>query len=355
MTMTLAEIAELVDGRLQGDGDLVITGADTLRNTNGRDLTLVDGASHVTEFEASRAVAALVSHDTPAPDKPHVIVADVRAAFAQVVRHFRPPREVKRIGISPAAFISPSARIADNVDVYPNAVIGDDVVIDAGATIHAGVCIMSGCKIGPEVTIFPNTVLYDNTVVGPRAMIHAGVVLGCHGFGFDVVEGRHQPGPQLGYVDIGADVEIGAGSTIDRGSFGATAIGEGTKIDDQVMIGHNSRIGKHNILCSQVGMAGSCTTGNYVVLAGQVGVRDHVRIDDHVIVGAKSGVGRDLCGPNKYLGIPARPIRQQMQIMFSEEKLPDLRKQIKQLQAQVAELLATKNEVSIETSDVKAA
>ena len=146
---------------------------------------------------------------------------------------------------------------------------------------------MAGSQIGPDVTIFPNAVLYENTVVGPRCVIHAGAVLGAYGFGYYCVDGRHQLSAQLGNVVLGADVEIGAGTTIDRGTYGPTIIGEGTKIDNQVMVAHNCRIGRHNMLCSQVGIAGSTTTGDYVVMAGQVGVRDHVHIGD------RRGAGRD--------------------------------------------------------------
>ena len=166
--------------------------------------------------------------------------------------------------------------MAEDVDVHPLATIGDDVTIGAGSTIHSGVHIMAGSQIGEDVTIFPNAVLYENTVVGPRCLIHAGAVLGAYGFGYEQVEGRHRLTAQLGNVVLGADVEVGAGTTIDRGTYGPTVIGEGTKIDNLVMVAHNCHIGRHNMLCSQVGIAGSTTTGDYVVMAGQVGVRDHV-------------------------------------------------------------------------------
>ena len=133
------------------------------------------------------------------------------------------------------------------------------------------------------MTIFPNAVLYENTDRRRRATIHASAVLGAYGFGYELVDGRHVLSAQLGNVVLGADVEIGAGTTIDRGTYGPTIIGDGTKIDDQVMVAHNCRIGRHNMLCSQVGVAGSTTTGDYVVMAGQVGVRDHVHIGDRAV------------------------------------------------------------------------
>ena len=153
---------------------------------------------------------------------------------------------------------------------------------------------MAGSQIGQDVTIFPNAVLYEDTVVGPRCVIHANAVLGAYGFGYGFADGRHVLSAQLGNVVLGADVEIGAGTTIDRGTYGPTVIGEGTKIDDLVMVAHNCRIGRHNMLCSQVGIAGSTTTGDYVVMAGQVGVRDHVHIGTGAVLGAMAGVTNDV-------------------------------------------------------------
>lgn len=338
MHIKLFQIAELVNGRLCGDAFVEIRGAETLQAAGDGDLTLVDDPKLVAELERCQASAVLVTPGVQPASLPYVVVEDVRGAFIRVIKHLRPPRLTKRIGISPAAFISSSAKIADNVDIHPNTTVGEDVEIAAGTTIHSGVRLLTGCRIGKNVTIYPNAVLYENTVVGARSVVHACAVLGCHGFGFETVDNRHVLCPQLGYVEIGEDVEIGAGTTIDRGSYGATYIGDGSKIDNQVMIGHNGRIGRHNLLCSQVGLAGSCTTGDHVVMGGQVGIRDHIHVADQVMIGAKSGVGRDLTEPDKYLGTPARPIRQQMQIMFSEEKLPEIRKHVKQLQMRIEDL-----------------
>jgi UDP-3-O-[3-hydroxymyristoyl] glucosamine N-acyltransferase len=151
-------------------------------------------------------------------------------------------------------------------------------------------------------------------------------------------DGRHMPSPQLGNVVLHDDVEIGAATTIDRGTYGSTVIGEGTKIDNQVMIGHNCRIGKHNLLCANVGIAGSCTTGDYVVMAGQVGLRDHVDIASGVMIGAKSGVSESLTESGKYLGSPAVPLRQEIQCLMARQKLPELRKMFKRLQREISDL-----------------
>jgi UDP-3-O-[3-hydroxymyristoyl] glucosamine N-acyltransferase len=224
------------------------------------------------------------------------------------------------------------------------------VTIGDGSTIHSGVHIMAGCRIGRDVTIFPGAVLYENTEVGDRTIIHAAAVLGAYGFGYDLVEGRHKLSAQLGNVVVGADVEIGAGTTIDRGTYGPTVIGDGTKIDDQVMIAHNCRLGKHNMLCSQVGVAGSSSTGDYVVLAGQVGVRDHVHIGSRSVVGAKGGIVNDVPENSRYIGIPATPEREQKLQLASLFKLPEMRRQFKALQQTVDKLAA--QIAAMEQSDV---
>ncbi|MGB1927269.1 MAG: UDP-3-O-(3-hydroxymyristoyl)glucosamine N-acyltransferase, partial [Rubripirellula sp.] len=163
-------------------------------------------------------------------------------------------------------------------------------------------------------------------------------------------KGRHLPAAQLGYVCIEADVEIGASATIDRGSYGATTIGEGTKIDNQVMIAHNCKIGKHNLICSQVGIAGSSRTGDYVVLAGQVGLKDHITLGDHTIVGAQAGVMDDCKGNEIYLGSPATPQREQMQIMAVERRLPEMRREMKLLRRELDQLKHERSDLQTDTA-----
>ncbi len=343
MQATLAELASLVDGCLVGDGQVVIHGAATLRDAGPGEITLIDGDQR-NRGEAGSVAAAAIAPKTYTPQRlPIIEVDDVHAAFAKIVTHFRPVREAKRIGISPLAAISPSATVADHVDVHPMASIGDDAVIGTGSTIHSGVRIMAGCRIGEGVTVFPNVVIYEDTVVGPRCVIHAGAVLGAYGFGYEFVVcedagGHYEISAQLGNVVLGADVEIGAGTTIDRGTYGPTVIGEGTKIDDMVMIAHNCRIGRHNMLCSQVGIAGSTTTGDFVVMAGQVGVRDHVHIGKGAVLGAMAGVTNDVGEGDRVIGIPATPEREQKIKQAALSKLPEMRRQLKKLQALVQKL-----------------
>jgi len=341
MQATLAELAALVDGRLVGDGDLVIYGAAPLGSAVPGQITLLDGSAERSHNLAEcQAAAVLASHKSPPQEEvPAILVDDVHAAFAAILKHFNPPRRRRRTGVSPLAVVSPSAKLDEDVDVYPYATIGDEVFIGAGSTIHSGVHVMAGSKIGRDVTIFPGAVLYEDTIVGARCIIHAAAVLGAYGFGYTQVDGRHVLSSQLGNVILGADVEVGAGSTIDRGTYGPTMIGEGTKIDDLVMIAHNCRIGRHNMLCSQVGIAGSTTTGDYVVMAGQVGVRDHVHIGAGAVLGAMAGIINDVPDGKRMIGIPATPEREQKLKQAAFTKLPEMRRELKILQRAVETLL----------------
>ena len=338
MQATLAELAAMVGGSLIGDGNMSIRGAAPLNDAAPGEITLIDTPERSNYLQSSRASAVVAPRSVMTDPLPVIQVDDVHQAFAVIVARFRPPRRNGRIGISPDAVISRTAKLGDRVNIHPQATIGDDVQIGDGTTIHTGVHIMAGSRIGPNVTIFPGAVLYENTVVGPRCLIHAGAVLGAYGFGYGFEEGRHLLSAQLGNVVIGANVEIGAGSTIDRGTYGSTTIGEGTKIDNLVMIAHNCRIGRHNMICAQVGVAGSTSTGDYVVMAGQVGVRDHVHIGNRAVLGAMSGVINDVPDGARVVGIPATPEREQKIKQAVMTKLPEMRRQLKKLQATVDKL-----------------
>jgi UDP-3-O-[3-hydroxymyristoyl] glucosamine N-acyltransferase len=224
------------------------------------------------------------------------------------------------------------------VNVYPGVTIGDDCRIGENTTILPGAQLLAGCEIGCGVLIGPCAVLYENTVVGDRSIIHGNVTLGAYGFGYTHVAGKHMLSAQLGYVRIGSDVEIGPGSTVDRGTYGATSVGDGTKIDNQVQIAHNCRIGRHNIICAQVGIAGSTSTGDYVVMGGQAGLRDHIHIGTGAKLSAMAGVSNDVPEGVTYMGIPATPEREQKLKLAALAKLPEMRQEFKKFRRELAEL-----------------
>ena len=346
MDLVLGDIANLVGGQLNGDAGIPISGAAIIRDADAGDITLADKPQLANKLSDCRAAAVLVPPEVTPDGVPFVTVSNVHASFAKIVQHFRPHADIQPSGVSAAAHVSPTAQLGRNVVVHPTATIGEDVHVGDGAIIHPGVQILPGSRIGNDVTLFPNVVLYESTVIGNRVIIHAGAVIGAYGFGYDTIDGKHRLSAQLGNVIAGDDVEIGAGTTIDRGTYGPTTIGEGTKIDNLVMIAHNCRIGRHNLLCSQVGIAGSSTTGDCVVMAGQVGIRDHVDIGDRTVLGAKSGVMNNIPADSSYFGTPATPDREQLLKQAAWSKLPEMRKQFKALQKQVADLSEKLNEAA---------
>jgi UDP-3-O-[3-hydroxymyristoyl] glucosamine N-acyltransferase len=335
---TLGQLAELVGGELRGEPRLPILGAAALADVAPGQITLIDRPERIAQLKRTQAAAVVMPSMIPCDWPAVIVVDDPHRAFAKIVTHFRPQRPRRVVGISPRAIVSSSAWIGSNVQIHPGATIDDDCEIGDDATILPGAHLMAGCVVGREVTIGPGAVLYEDTIVGDRSIIHAGAVIGCHGFGYSQAGGRHLPAAQLGFVHIGSDVEIGACTTIDRGTYGATTIGDGTKIDNMVQIAHNCRIGRHNLICSQVGIAGSTTTGDYVVLGGQAGIRDHVHIGAGAILSAMAGVTNDVPQGTVMMGIPATPEREQKLKQAALAKLPEMRKEFKALRAAVAEL-----------------
>jgi len=347
----LGELSQLVEGEVTARPDLEISGAASISRSSSTEITFVASQKYVEAFLQSDAAAAVVGADVVITEKPCIKVDDVESAFAEIVELFQPPVEREKIGVSRQAIVSPSARIADDVCIYPGAVVMNNAEIGYGSVIYPNVTVMENCVIGANVRIFPNSVLYENTVVGDRSVIHAGVILGAFGFGYRSNSGRHELSPQLGNVVIGDDVEIGANTTIDRGTYDATTVGSGTKLDNLVMIGHNCVVGEHNLLCSQVGVAGSCTTGDYVVMGGQVGMADHLDIGAHVSIGAKSGLMHDIEEGQKFFGIPARPAREEMQILANRARLPEMRKTIKKLVKQIEQLSMSQSASQADSDD----
>ena len=330
MTVTVRQLAEWVRGEVLGDGELPISNARTLTEAQPGDITFVEHDRHLAAWHASRASAAIVPPNVPVNGRPLIRVADPLMAFARIVQQLRghPPEAA---AISPAAHVHPTAKLGPGASVGPFAVVGEGCELGANCTLHPGAVVGRFCKLGHDVTLHPHAVIYDDSVIGNRVTIHANAVIGADGFGYRQQDGKHVKVPQLGWVELEDDVEIGACTTIDRGTFGPTRVGAGTKIDNLVMIGHNCNIGRHNVLCSQVGIAGSSTTGDYVVMAGQVGIADHVDIGNQVTIGAQSGVAADISSNSQVLGYPARPHKEQLRILLMMEKLPEIRKDVQRI------------------------
>ncbi|HEX6985347.1 MAG TPA: UDP-3-O-(3-hydroxymyristoyl)glucosamine N-acyltransferase, partial [Planctomycetaceae bacterium] len=308
------------------------------------DMAFVSGKGKFGAAAKSRAGVLFVSpaeraEIPPASDARTLVVADdPKEAFFAVLARLKPARPRIAFGQSPHAFIHPNAKVGPGTNVHPGATISSGAVVGANCDIHPGVCIGPGCKIGDHVQLHPNVVVYHDVTIGNRVTIQAGSVIGADGFGYRTRDGRHERIPHFGTVRIEDDVDVGACTTIDRAVIGETVIGQGTKIDNNVVIAHNCRLGRHNLLVSQVGFAGSVTTGDYVVCAGQVGIADHVHIGTGAVLGAKAGVHKDLAGGRTYLGAPAAPIEEATRAVMTMQKLPQLRQSLRELERQVAEL-----------------
>lgn len=337
---TLGELAELVGADLSGDPTRTITGAWPLDTAEPGCITLVDHVDRIGRLGDTPAVAAVAPIDAGEASIDTLRVADPHAAFATIVKHFRPPAGKPPAGIAPTAVVDLTATVAADASIGSHAVVGPGCVVASGAIIGAGVVLGENCRVGEDSFLAAGVVLYDRTVVGCRCRVHSNATLGADGFGYQQRDGKHVLVAQLGNVEIEDDVEIGAGACIDRGVYGPTRIGTGTKIDNLVQIGHNCQIGKHNLICSQVGIAGSTTTGDYVVMAGQVGIRDHVHIGEGATLSAMAGVSNSVAAGETVLGAPATPVRQQKLQMAAVAKLPQLRKEFRELRRQVDELLA---------------
>lgn len=331
MKVTVRQLAELVHGQVHGDGELAITDAQPVGDAVAGHITFIENDKHAHHLHDCKASAVVVPESLPTNGLTAIRVADPLLAFANIVRHLRPQTEMPVHGIDPRAFVHPTVEIGVEASVFPFASVGEGSKVGARCRIHAGAVVGRFCRLGDDVTLHANAVLYDGTVLGDRVIVHANAVLGADGFGYRFHDGRHVKVPQLGHVEVGADVEIGACTTIDRGTFQATRIGDGTKIDNLVQIGHNCRIGRHNLLVSQMGIAGSSSTGDYVVIAGQVGIVDHVHIGDRAVIGAKAGVTKEVPAGERMLGAPATPEREQKRVMMTLEKLPEFRRDIRRI------------------------
>lgn len=340
MKTTAGEIAELVEGRLaRGEADLILTNFAALDQADPSCVSFFGNAKYADQLRATKAgLVLLTDPDVEVPDSVALVVVENPVlAFDTIIRKYgvTPPAFVA--GIAEAAFVDPAARVnPETVSVQPNATISADASVGKGSRIGAGAVLCEGAQVGEDCEIGPNVTIREGCIVGNRVIIHPGVVVGGDGFGFEFVEGRHQKIEQLGIVRIEDDVEIGASTTIDRARFGETVIGEGTKIDNQVQIGHNVIVGKHCVIVAQTGISGSTRIGNYVTLAAQCGVAGHLQIADQTTCGGRSGVISSITEPGgTYFGYPAKPLKENRRESMRLKQLGGLMKRVKELEKRI--------------------
>ncbi|MDQ2686400.1 MAG: UDP-3-O-(3-hydroxymyristoyl)glucosamine N-acyltransferase [Armatimonadota bacterium] len=347
MKTTVGQLAALVNGSVEGDESIPILGISSIEDAQDGDITFAENDKLLSSAGRSRASAVIASASSKAltalGQKPVIRVKNPRFAFAQMLRIFAPEPKVYK-GIHPTAVIGDDARLGHNVSVHALAVLGDNVTLGENCVVYPFAYLGDNVTLGDNCVIYPHVVLHDDTEIGNSVVIHSGSVLGTDGFGYMFIENRHYKIPQIGRVIVGDDVEIGANVTIDKARTGSTRIGAGSKIDNLVHIGHNVTVGRNCVIVAQVGVSGSVDIGDGVILAGQVGIKDHVKIGDGSIVAAKSGVIGDLPPQSFVSGRYGRPHGQEMRSLAVYGKLPEMSKQIKNLEARLAALEAEKQE-----------
>lgn len=337
MHTTVAEIARRVAGRVDGDGDTVLTGLDEIRQARPGTLTFA-GGPYLRYVQSTQASAVLVPEDCPAAKPVLIRVPNPDAAFAKVAAAFCAPPAQPQPGIHPVACIDPAAQTGPNLSAGPGAYVGPGAVLGARVVLHANAVVEADAQVGDDTIIYANATVGAGVKIGARCILHPGSVVGSDGFGFTFEDGRHKKVPQAGTVDVGDDVEIGANSCIDRARFGTTAVGEGTKIDNLVQVGHNVRIGKHCILCGGSGVAGSAILGDYVTLAAGAGVSGHLEVGDRVTVAALGGVTKSIPPGLTVSGFPAIEHSQEQRLKAGLRMLPKSLKTLRALEQRIEQL-----------------
>jgi len=340
---SVREIAALVGGGVVGDGDVLIGHIRPIDEARDGDLTFLANPKYREWLDNTGASAILVSPDTEAAGKNLIVVKDPYVCLGILLDVFY-PKDTYPAGISGKAHIEAGAEISEEATVLHQVTICRGAKIDRGVVLHPGVYVGEDVTIGEDTVIYPNVVLYRRSVVGKRVILHAGVVIGSDGFGFARPGIGNDKIPQVGYVRIDDDVEIGANTTVDRGTLGRTWIQKGAKIDNLVQIAHNVIIGEYSVIAAQTGISGSTKLGNGVILGGQTGLVGHIHLGDHAMVGAQSGVHEDVPAGHVVSGSPHMPHRDWLRVMASLTRLPDMRKTLQEMQKKIEELEKIKKE-----------
>lgn len=331
---SVGEIAEVVGGRVEGHAARRIEGVGTLESAGPRQLSFVANPRYHGYLQRTRAGAVLLTEATrpSAPEETACIVVDDPQVALYHALRFLYPAAAPSAGVHSTASVHPSARIEEGVVVGEFVVVGADAVVGAGSVLRAHVVVGDRCRIGAGTEIHPHAVLYDGVRVGDRCLIHSGARIGRQGFGFVWADGGHRKIPHVGGCTLGDEVEIGANCTIDRGSVGDTVIGSGTKLDAQIQIGHNVRVGRFVIMAAQVGVSGSTTIGDGVVIGGQAGIAGHITIGANARIGAQAGVTASVPEGATYSGYPARPHREALRAQGGLFRLPRLIERVRELE-----------------------
>jgi UDP-3-O-[3-hydroxymyristoyl] glucosamine N-acyltransferase len=332
-TLTASDIAEIVGGTVNGDAEAEVRALAPLDRATESDLSFLANARYAGMYERTRAGTVLIAPEfaeleTTAAAR--IVVEKPHDAMLTVLpKLYRAPR--REPGVHATARLGRGVSLGEEVTIGPYAVIGDGAVVGDRSWVDSHSVIGAGVVIGPDVRIFPGVTLYSGTTLGSRVWVHAGARLGSDGFGYVFRNGAHDKIPHIGRCIVEDDVEIGANTTIDRGSFDDTVIGAGTKIDNLVHVAHNVRIGRLCLIMAQVGIAGSARVGDGVVLAGQAGLAGHIRIGDRARLAAQAGAFGNIPAGETWSGYPARPHRQSLRASAALLKLADMIKKLERM------------------------
>lgn len=336
--MRVTEIAGELNAAWEGDGNLEISGVASLESAGPREIAFVGSRKAAARAHLSLAGCLLVTPEFPS-GRTIIRVDDPRGACARAIGLLYPPPGIPP-GVHATAVIAASADIAKSAAIGPHATIGASTRIGERSSIGAGCVIGDGVNIGADSTVHANVTIYNGVTIGDRAVLHSGVVLGADGFGFVLRSDHYEKFPQIGSVEIGNDVEIGANSCVDRAALGVTQIGDGAKLDNMVHIAHNCRIGRHVLIAAQTGLSGGVVVEDYAIIGGQVGIGDKARIESGAVLGSGCGIltSKIVRKGQVVWGTPARPLKQHLQQLANLARLPELRQEVAEIEKQLREL-----------------
>jgi UDP-3-O-[3-hydroxymyristoyl] glucosamine N-acyltransferase len=351
---TIGELAALCGGRVRGDAGVRIVRVASLADAGADACAFVEDAKLLGEALKSRAaclivpagasddIGAVEDEEMGAVARPVLIeAARPKLAFALVAEVLHPPQR-RAPGVHATAVVAASAQVDASVYVGPHVSVGERAQVGAGTQLHAGCVVGDDVRIGRDCVLYPRVVLYDRVTLGERVRLHAGVIIGADGFGYVRGEAGYHKFPQIGTVLIADDVELGAGSCVDRAALGVTRIGAGTKLDNLVQVGHNVEIGARVVIASQTGISGSTIIDDDAIIGGQVGFGDHARVEAGAIIGSKAGVlpGKIVRAGTVMWGVPVRPLDEYKKLNAHFGRLPQMRAELEELRRRVAELTA---------------
>jgi len=332
MQLTLGQIARMVGGSVTGSGETVISDVAEIQHALPNQITFLANPRYA-KYVATTKAAAIIVDEQFTGNYPHLIrVANPNYAFSQMLAYFRPELPNPPAAIHPTAVVDPTVRLGQNVYLGPQVVVAAEAVIADEAVIHAGCYIGVGSTIGRGTVLFPRVTIYHRCHLGQKVRVHSGVVIGSDGFGFTRVGNGIEKIPQAGGVVIQDEVEIGANTTIDRGTVGDTVIGRGTKLDNLIQVAHNVKIGQYCFFAALTGIAGSAIIEDYVAVGGQVGIAGHIRVGTKAMIAAQSGVSKDVPPGAFMFGAPAVDRTRFIRDQASIHAIPELKERLKKVE-----------------------